>query len=57
MVQRIPRLNTKNSFFLFGARGAGKSTLIDQKYRSKKGLEKRIFLWKLNPVKKFRKDI
>ena len=38
MIQRIPRLSARNSFFLFGARGTGKSTLIEQKYRSKKTL-------------------
>ena len=38
MVRRISRLNAQNSFFLFGARGTGKSTLIEQKYRSKKTL-------------------
>lgn len=38
MVRRIPRLSTRNSFFLFGARGTGKSTLIEQKYQSKKTL-------------------
>ena len=38
MIQRIPRLSTRNSFFLFGARGTGKSTLIEQKYHSKKTL-------------------
>ena len=38
MVRRIPRLSARNSFFLFGARGTGKSTLIEQKYRSKKTL-------------------
>lgn len=34
----MPRLSTRNSFFLFGARGTGKSTLIEQKYHSKKTL-------------------
>ena len=38
MIRRIPRLSVRNSFFLFGARGTGKSTLIEQKYRSKKTL-------------------
>ena len=38
MVQRIPRLSNRNSFFLFGARGTGKSTLIEQKYHSKNTL-------------------
>ena len=38
MIRRIPRLSARNSFFLFGARGTGKSTLIEQKYRSKKAL-------------------
>ena len=38
MIKRIPRLSNRNSFFLFGARGTGKSTLIEQKYRSKKTL-------------------
>ena len=38
MVRRISRLSARNSFFLFGARGTGKSTLIEQKYHSKKTL-------------------
>ena len=38
MVRRIPRLSARNSFFLFGARGTGKSTLIEKKYRSNKTL-------------------
>ena len=38
MIRRIPRLNAHNSFFLFGARGTGKSTLIEQKYHSAKTL-------------------
>ena len=38
MIQRIPLLSTRNSFFLFGARGTGKSTLIEQKYHSKNTL-------------------
>ncbi|MDE0119931.1 MAG: AAA family ATPase [Bdellovibrionales bacterium] len=38
MIQRIPRLSDRNSFFLFGARGTGKSTLIEKKYHSKKTL-------------------
>ena len=38
MIRRIPHLNARNSFFLFGARGTGKSTLIEQKYHSKKTL-------------------
>lgn len=38
MIQRLARLNTRNSFFLFGARGTGKSTLIEQRYHSKKTL-------------------
>ena len=35
MIKRLPHLSTRNSFFLFGARGTGKSTLIEQKYSSK----------------------
>ena len=38
MIRRIPRLSARNSFFLFGARGTGKSTLIEQKYRFQKTL-------------------
>ncbi len=34
MIQRMPELNSNNSFFLFGARGTGKSTLIESRYRS-----------------------
>ena len=38
MVRRIAKLSPQNSFFLFGARGTGKSTLIETKYRSKNTL-------------------
>ncbi len=38
MIQRIPALHPKNSFFLFGARGTGKSTLIESRYRSSETL-------------------
>ena len=38
MIQRIPPLHSRNSFFLFGARGTGKSTLIQKKYHSQKTL-------------------
>ena len=38
MIQRIPPLHSRNSFFLFGARGTGKSTLIQKKYYSQKTL-------------------
>ena len=34
MIQRMPGLHSHNSFFLFGARGTGKSTLIQTKYDS-----------------------
>ena len=34
MIKRIPRLSAGNSLFLFGARGTGKSTLIEELYRS-----------------------
>ena len=38
MVRRMPKLSPRRSFFLFGARGVGKTTLIEQKYRSKNTL-------------------
>ena len=38
MIKRIPILHLKNSFFLFGARGTGKSTLIESRYRSSETL-------------------
>ena len=38
MIQRIPLLNKKNSFFLFGARGTGKSTLIEKRFQKQKTL-------------------
>ena len=38
MVKRMAKLNPRNSFFLFGARGTGKSTLLEQKYRSRNTL-------------------
>ena len=34
MIQRMPSLSQNNSFFLFGARGTGKSTLIESRYLS-----------------------
>lgn len=38
MFDRIQQLSEKNSFFLFGARNTGKSTLIQYLFRSKKHL-------------------
>ena len=38
MVQRFQNLKTKQSLFLFGARGTGKSTLLKQTFSSKKTL-------------------
>lgn len=38
MVQRLQNLKTRQSFFLFGARGTGKSTLLKQIFSSKKTL-------------------
>ena len=38
MIQRLQKLNTKQSLFLFGARGTGKSTLLQQKFDSSKTL-------------------
>ncbi len=38
MVQRLQSLKTKQSLFLFGARGTGKSTLLKQLFSSKKTL-------------------
>ena len=38
MIRRMANLNPRNSFFLFGARGTGKSTLVEQKYRSESTL-------------------
>lgn len=34
MIRRLPKLSPCRSFFLFGARGTGKTTLISEKYRS-----------------------
>ncbi len=38
MLQRIQNLNKNNSFFLFGARGTGKTTLLKQLYTNKETL-------------------
>lgn len=38
MVKRYPKLSNSNSFFLFGPRGAGKSTLIRERYDSENNL-------------------
>lgn len=38
MVRRYPKLSNSNSFFLFGPRGAGKSTLIKERYSSPNNL-------------------
>ena len=38
MVKRLQKLDTKQNFFLFGARGTGKSTLLKQKFDSNKSL-------------------
>ena len=38
MIQRLQNLKTKQSLFLFGARGTGKSTLLKQIFSSKKTL-------------------
>ena len=38
MVQRLQNLKTRQSLFLFGARGTGKSTLLKQVFSSKKTL-------------------
>lgn len=38
MIRRLHRLHDRNSFFLFGARGTGKSTLVEKRYSSKKTL-------------------
>lgn len=38
MVKRYPKLSNSNSFFLFGPRGSGKSTLIKERYSSKDNL-------------------
>ena len=35
MIRRIAKLSPQNSFFLFGARGTGKSTLVESRHRSK----------------------
>ena len=36
MIKRLQKLDTKQNFFLFGARGTGKSTLLKQKFDSNK---------------------
>ena len=38
MIQRIQKLSSKNSCFLFGARGTGKTTLLKQMFSKKKTL-------------------
>ncbi len=38
MVHRIPNLSKSNSFFLFGARGVGKSSLIERHFKEEKNL-------------------
>ena len=38
MVKRLQKLDTRQNFFLFGARGTGKSTLLKQKFNSNKTL-------------------
>ena len=38
MFQRIKKLSKNNSFFLFGARGTGKSTLLKQQFQTKETL-------------------
>ena len=38
MIKRLQNLHLQNSFFLFGARGVGKSTLIEAKYKPQKTL-------------------
>lgn len=38
MIHRIPKLSNSNSFFLFGARGVGKSSLIEKHFRQKNTL-------------------
>lgn len=38
MIKRIQKLSVNNSFFLFGARGVGKSTLINNLYNSENTL-------------------
>jgi predicted AAA+ superfamily ATPase len=40
MVHRIPKLSKTNSFFLFGARGTGKSSLIDVFFKKEPGVIK-----------------
>ncbi|MBI4406010.1 MAG: AAA family ATPase, partial [Deltaproteobacteria bacterium] len=38
MYERLIKLPATHSFFLFGARGTGKSTLIDRFYQERRGL-------------------
>lgn len=38
MIQRISKLSNSNSFFIFGARGTGKSTLISERYGGDRNL-------------------
>lgn len=38
MVRRHPKLSKSNSFFLFGPRGSGKTTLIKERYQSENNL-------------------
>ena len=38
MIRRLPKLSRRRSFFLFGARGTGKTTLISKRYQSQNTL-------------------
>lgn len=38
MVKRYPKLSNSNSFFLFGPRGAGKSTLVKERFQDERNL-------------------
>lgn len=40
MIHRVPKLSKSNSFFLFGARGVGKSSLIEEHFKGHKSLLK-----------------
>lgn len=36
MIHRIPKLSNSHSFFLFSARGVGKSSLVEKHFKSEK---------------------
>ncbi len=54
MIKRLQKLDKKHSFFLFGARGTGKTTLLEQIFSKKQNLW--INLLSFNEENRFRQD-